>query len=220
MSSATSGRLRTRLEPAGFDLLLDALDPDRDRAGRHYSRLHQRLVKFFEWHCSHHPDEQADEVIDRLTRRLAEGNRIESLEAYAHGVARLLLREAHRAAAREEAARAQLRWAASQALRAAAARPRVDDGDRREQACFDHCLAALTPHSREIILGYYAGERRIKIEGRRDLAARLGADLNALRVRAHRIRARLEGCVSTCLGRGAAGDDGPAGGPSPGMEGA
>lgn len=201
MSSATSGRVRARLEPEGFDLLLDALDPDRDRAGRHYGQLHRRLVKFFEWHGSPHPDEQADEVIDRLTRRLAEGNRIESLEAYAHGVARLLLHEEHRAAAREQAARAQILWTATQAIRAAAARPRVDDGEQREQTCFDHCLAALTPHSREVILGYYAGERRIKIEGRRELAARLGVDLNALRVRAHRIRARLEECVSTCLGR-------------------
>jgi DNA-directed RNA polymerase specialized sigma24 family protein len=200
MSSA-AGRARPRLEPAGFDLLLAALDPDRERAGRHYRRIHQRLVKFFEWQCSLHPDEQADEAIDRLTKKIAAGDRIENLEAYAHGVARLLLREERRAAVREEAARAQLHWAAAQALRVAAAGPLVDEDAQREQACFDRCLAVLTAKSREVILSYYAGEGQTRIEGRRELAARLGGDLNALRVRAHRIRARLEECVSACLGR-------------------
>ena len=200
MSSAT-GRARPSLEPAGFDLLLAALDPDRERAGRHYRQIHQRLVKFFEWQCSPHPDEQADEAIDRLTKKIAAGDRIENLQAYAHGVARLLLREERKAGVREEVARAQLHWMGTQALRVAAAEPLFDEDAQREQACFDRCLAVLTAKSREVILSYYAGEGQTRIEGRRELAARLGGDLNALRVRAHRIRARLEECVSACLGR-------------------
>ena len=111
------------------------------------------------------------------------------IDAYARGVARLLLRESWKEAAREEQARAQM--------------PRVfeeDDAAERQQACLDHCLETLTPRNREIILGYYAGERRAKIELRRELAARLGTELNALHVRAHRIRALLEECVWKCIG--------------------
>jgi DNA-directed RNA polymerase specialized sigma24 family protein len=185
---AVSGHAHPTSSPA-FEQLLAALDPDRERAGAQYRDLHHRLVKFFEWQSSHHPDEQADKVIDRMMAKIAEGERIHNPPAYARGVARLLLRESWKEAAREEQARAQM--------------PRVfeeDDAAERQQACLDRCLETLTPRNREIILGYYAGERRARIERRRELAARLGTELNALHVRAHRIRALLEECVWECIG--------------------
>jgi len=46
-----------------------------------------------------------------------------------------------------------------------------------------------------LILRYYQGEQRAKIENRRALAERLGLTINALRIRASRIRSRLEACV-------------------------
>jgi DNA-directed RNA polymerase specialized sigma24 family protein len=182
---------------AAFEQMLAALDPDRERAGARYQDLHRQLVKFFEWQCSPNPEEQADEVIDRVVRRIDQGERIEKLPAYAHGVARLLLREGWRAGQRAERVRAHIRYVTGTATDEAWALLEAE----RQQACLDQCLAALSEENRRTILGYYAGERRGKIDGRRALAERLGTDLNALRVRAHRIRARLEACVGQCAGR-------------------
>ena len=186
------------LSSAAFEQLLAALDVDRERAGVRYRQLHFQLVKFFEWECSSQADQQADEVIDRVTKRIARGERIENLQAYAYGVAKLLLLEIRKRSEREKQSHAQLLWFAESRMEVASERAESDEG-LQQQECFDSCLETLTEKSRSIILGYYAGERKSKIEGRRQLAATLGTDLNALRVRAYRIRAQLEGCVSHCV---------------------
>jgi hypothetical protein len=48
-------------------------------------------------------------------------------------------------------------------------------------------------------MDYYQAERRAKIELRQQLAEKLDIPLNALRIRAHRIRATLEKCVTKCV---------------------
>jgi hypothetical protein len=50
------------------------------------------------------------------------------------------------------------------------------------------------------VLQYYQEEKRAKIEHRKRLAERLGIELNALRIRAYRIRAELYECIRLCLG--------------------
>lgn len=64
--------------------------------------------------------------------------------------------------------------------------------------CLERCLGKLQPEDRELILDYYRSEQRIKIERRSELATRLGLTMNALSIRACRIRGKLEICVSTC----------------------
>jgi DNA-directed RNA polymerase specialized sigma24 family protein len=79
-------------------------------------------------------------------------------------------------------------------------RPKVDDsGPEPRLECLDHCLAALSSDSRQLIMDYYQEERRAKIELRQQLAKKLSIPLNALRIRAHRIRASLEKCVTKCV---------------------
>jgi hypothetical protein len=53
--------------------------------------------------------------------------------------------------------------------------------------------------NREIILSYYQDERRAKIDRRKRLAEQLKISLDALRIRAHRIRKGLEKCIASCL---------------------
>ena len=181
-----------------FEQLLAALDPDPERAGVEYRDLHHRLVKFFEWQCSRWPDEQADRVIDRVLRKIAQGETIENLRAYARGVAKMLLREGWKQTAREDTARAQLLRVVRSAEADIVRHPADHEEARPEQHCMEKCLGSLTEKNRDIILSYYTDESG-RIEGRRELAARLGADLNALRVRAHRIRTQLEDCVWKCV---------------------
>jgi citrate lyase gamma subunit len=68
--------------------------------------------------------------------------------------------------------------------------------------CLEQCLNKLESLSHEIITRYYVGKERVKIEHRRALAEELGVTMNALSVRACRIRDKLEGCVRQCIGAG------------------
>src|SRR6266404_41869 len=69
----------------------------------------------------------------------------------------------------------------------------------REYECLERCMKVLTPGNRELMLEYYKEEKHAKIVHRRELATRLGVAVNALRIRAYRIRAGLQGCVENCL---------------------
>jgi DNA-directed RNA polymerase specialized sigma24 family protein len=59
----------------------------------------------------------------------------------------------------------------------------------------------LSPENFRLIVQYYQQNEQSRIEARRNLAAQLGIPPNALRIRAHRIRARLQGCVEDCVQR-------------------
>lgn len=65
--------------------------------------------------------------------------------------------------------------------------------------CLEKCAAKLEPASREIIISYYAGAERAKINNRRAMAEKLGVSPNALSIRACRIREKLEICIGKCL---------------------
>jgi len=59
----------------------------------------------------------------------------------------------------------------------------------------DICLDKLKPQQREIVVDYYRDVRRDRITRRRRLAERLGITMNALSIRAWRIRTTLENCL-------------------------
>jgi len=73
-----------------------------------------------------------------------------------------------------------------------------EEAERRYR-CLDLCASRLTPENRELVFQYYQEEKRAKIEHRKHLADRLGIAVNALRIRAHRIRKSLQDCVRECL---------------------
>jgi DNA-directed RNA polymerase specialized sigma24 family protein len=176
--------------------LLAGLDDDRDRAGEVYEALRRTLVKFFDWRGATHPEECADETLDRLARRLDEGAAITDPALYARGIARLVLLERWRRP--EERA---LRTDASQ-LALLPAPATVDPLDvEPRSACFGRCLDELPEDARRLILAYYAGSGRLKIEARKRMAEALRLTENALRSRAQRIRDRLERCTARCLER-------------------
>jgi DNA-directed RNA polymerase specialized sigma24 family protein len=64
--------------------------------------------------------------------------------------------------------------------------------------CLERCLDKLKPDQRQLAIDYYRDVRREKIERRRTIAERLGISMNALGIRACRIRATLEVCVGAC----------------------
>jgi DNA-directed RNA polymerase specialized sigma24 family protein len=173
---------------AGF---LSCLDPDADRAGEKYESLRLTLMKFFDWRGAHFPEECADETINRVIRKIDEGQTIRDIPTYCHGVARLVLLERLKG---PESRRTDFEELPPAAL--VAHEPEEED---EKQDCFEQCLKQLPLESRRLILQYYDDERRGKINLRLAMAERLGIPLNALRSRAQRIRNRLEECVNGCL---------------------
>jgi DNA-directed RNA polymerase specialized sigma24 family protein len=77
----------------------------------------------------------------------------------------------------------------------------VPDSDdfEEEYICLDRCMDRLPPDNRDLVMKYYDNEKNAKIAHRRLLAEQLGIGLNALRLRAHRIRLFLHECINCCL---------------------
>ena len=190
----TSARTKTKwvLTQEAFEKLLNSFSRDRDDAAAQYEVTRRKLVRFFEWRAIEAADEHADETINRVARRIEEGQNIDNLRSYFYGVARMVFMEAlrdreHAPIALEEVLH-DLRVEIT----------KESDPDPRI-VCFDRCLASLPPQNRDLIVNYYQEERRAKIELRQELADKLQIPMNALRIRAHRIRVNLEKCITTCL---------------------
>lgn len=180
------------LSAPAFQRLLARLDPDPASAGERYEDLRRTLVRFFEWRGAPFPDDHADETFDRVARRLDEGLEIGNLGGYCYSVARLIFLETLKS---PDSRRTDLDLAPA----LAAPSDRLASDREARFTCLDQCLGALPAESREIILTYYRDEKRARIDGRRDLAARLGIKIEALANRAQRLRDKLERCVKACI---------------------
>jgi hypothetical protein len=68
--------------------------------------------------------------------------------------------------------------------------------------CLDRCLSRLEEEQKALLLDYYKDEKGEKIARRRQMAARLGVSINALSIRACRLREKLQACVQKCSSDG------------------
>jgi DNA-directed RNA polymerase specialized sigma24 family protein len=192
-----SGRERV---PSGeaFQHLLSSLDSDPLRAGEKYEGLRRRLINFFLSRRGQHAEESADETLDRLGRRLAEGERIHELGRFAYGVARRVHSEDLRRLRRRRRALQALAGSAPEAGSAFESDVGVE--------CIRQCIEELDVEDRRFIVEYYDGSGRDLQQGRKELADRLGITPSALRLRSYRLRRLLEESVRKCLqGRDEAG---------------
>lgn len=183
------------LTQAAFDGFLDVLDRDRDKAGERYEYIRLKLLKYFQWCGSDVPDIDADETINRVTRRIYEGQDIYNVTGYIYGVAKLVhaesLKQRNRRRPLDEESATQLTSVGIE----------VEPHVANYKECLGRCLACLSEKDREIITEYYRYKKTKKIDCRKQLAARLGISLNTLRVKMHRQRMNLEVCVEKCLAR-------------------
>jgi DNA-directed RNA polymerase specialized sigma24 family protein len=187
-----TARQKWTLTQEAFDRLLVALGRDRDSAAQKYLEIRSNLVRFFEWRGCSFPEDHADETINRIAKRVAEGEEILNYSGYAVGVARLLLLEINKGRQREQLALAEIGQASE-------VYEEADDGERR-LVCLRSCLQTLTTDNRDLILEYYQGEKGEKIQNRKKLMDRLGIPVNTLRMRALRLREKLQSCVEECAG--------------------
>jgi RNA polymerase sigma factor (sigma-70 family) len=193
MSQPPATHAKWELTGEALAKLLASFAPDPERAAAQYESVRMALVKFFDWQGAMFPEDLADETINRVARKLDEGQDLRDAATYCHGVARLVLLESRK---RADNRRAELDEATTIAAQPELANS-VESDDRRN--CFDLCLQELPIESRQLVLRYYQDDKREKIDRRQALAAQLGIPLNALRSRVQRIRDRLEQCITKCL---------------------
>lgn len=186
------------LGPEAFEKLLVTLDADRDRAAEKYESIRRRLVQVFQWRGCSESEVLADQTIDRVSRKLEEGEQIRAADpaVYFYGVARNVLKEFWTEQRKEQALE---RSAAPVRGFPGAARDLGDQEVDERLECLDQCLAGLTRDNRELITVYYRSEKSGKIADRMKLARSLALSPGALRIKAHRIRRQLEECVGLAL---------------------
>ncbi|HET6977899.1 MAG TPA: hypothetical protein VFI24_16340 [Pyrinomonadaceae bacterium] len=189
-------RQKWTLTQDAFDKLLIAFGGDRDSAAEKYLEIRTNLVRFFEWRGCSFPEDHADETINRIAKRVAEGEEILNYSGYAMGVARLLVLEINKGRQREQLALAEVGTQSE-------VYEEPDDGEARLaclRTCLQTCLQTLSTDNRELILQYYQGEKGEKIQNRKRLMDRLGIPVNTLRMRALRLREKLQSCMEECVG--------------------
>ena len=130
----------------------------------------------------------ADETIDRVASKVEwlSLNYVGNPALYFYGVVQNILKEYLRKKPRPSPQPPVKEFANS-------------EEDERELVCLDNCMEHVSIQNSSLVMKYYEGEKQAKITNRRRLAEELGITLDALRIRAHRIRRELRKCVVHCL---------------------
>jgi len=185
--TSRTGNLRESLDPDALARLLHVLGPNPERAGEEYERIRRSLIKLFGLQGEAFPEDLADETINRVALKLREGVSIAAADParYFFGVARFVLLEERR----RERHRKDLAGSL-------AALPPPDAVDEGVLLALQECLDKTPPLERRLLLRYYQGDGASRIENRKALADELHVPMNALRIRVHRLRERLERCVT------------------------
>jgi len=178
-----------------FDELLDRLRPAGESAGQEYESIRVRLIRYFQWQRFTNAEALADETMNRVTRALGNGKAswTKNSVSFFYGFARNIAREEWgkiRAVSPERIAeRDRHLWRSAAPLEA-------EEPQDKYYSRLEQCVRELPEFERNLIIRYYFGEKSGKIQKRRQLASELGISVEALRIRAHRIRAKLEASMA------------------------
>jgi RNA polymerase sigma factor (sigma-70 family) len=190
------------LTQEAFDRMLARLGPDRERAGVKYELLRANLIGFFKRQGVDTAAELADETINRVARKMVEGEIIPdpALPGYIHAVARNIWREHLRRPDKATSDLETLPHSLHPAIDPAEDETQIDDrlAAERRLECLDTCMGRLNLEDRELLASYYLIEDS-QIENRRILAERLGMTLPHLRMRMYRLKERIRKCIHVCV---------------------
>jgi DNA-directed RNA polymerase specialized sigma24 family protein len=181
---------------SGDDLqrLLARLDSDASKAGISYLTLRHRAAKLFSWNGCYPAEDLAAEALERVARRL-QTEQVHDIVAFTLKVVQLMCFEFYRHAKRERSIEDL-----EPILPNTSTEPERDIIERIDQDMWlkylRACLLTLAEEDRDLILQFYGAEEIKNKDHRRMLAEERGLQLGTLRVRANRIRERLEVCIT------------------------
>src|SRR5215813_2809748 len=177
-----------------FDALLKWLDEDRECAADKYETIRSGLIKIFTCRGCLEAEDLADETMNRVASKVPEiandyqGDPIPYFIRVSKNVQMEYARKSRRVIELDEASETP-----DQTI------TEVDAEDDAQYNCLETCLASLSADDRQLVIDYYQREKRAKIQHRKLLAEQLGIAVNALRIRAYRIRHDLRACVQKCV---------------------
>jgi DNA-directed RNA polymerase specialized sigma24 family protein len=152
--------------------------------GEKYEKVRRNLVRRFRaWNCLE-PEELTDETFNRAAKKIPENyGADDDPEYFLLRIAYFVRLESYRIKPPQKPI------------------PHFETTEEDELAyeCLEQCMEKLTPRNRSMILDYYRGEKKSKIEFRKEISERFGIGMNALRIRVYRIRATLQKCVLKCV---------------------
>lgn len=177
------------IDEIAFEKLLLWLDPNRNKAGIIYKDIHTRLEKFFECRRCYHAEVCADETLDRVGKKLNNGEQIEADDKYRYclGVARNVQKEC---------------WKIKPPVRideklepVPIDDPGQEESYKQKIKCQRECFENLSHDDQVLIILYLEGKKR----EREKLAKLYRITLETLRLRVFRIRQELRECQKKCL---------------------
>ncbi len=185
---------KTPLTPENFEKLLLFLDSDCERAGEVYRFLWSKAREYFSARACTRAEELADEVTNRLAKKIAEGEEVLDALRYCYGLARWVWMEFLRSGDSKPVSFEELPI------------PRVEPIDpvvKKEQSgCYLHCMDQLSDKERKMIVEYFDGQGLTLHKARENQARRMGISVVALRIRITRIKKKLDSCYSDCKKKG------------------
>jgi DNA-directed RNA polymerase specialized sigma24 family protein len=181
-----------------FDILLSWLNEDEETAEKRYEAIRRSLIFYFSKRGGRYPEDLADETISRVAAKAP--SLINSYkgvpELYFFGVARIVLKEYQRTSFKDSSLDEAMAFGRE---------PKSQSSDpiRLEYmlSCLENCVQQLDDQERELFLQYFSGTNDQDGKFRIKLAAHLGINYPALRVRIHRIRLILKDCIQSCVSK-------------------
>src|SRR5215475_10281818 len=164
---------------------LSWLDPDGEESGRKYREIHRCLTGIFIRRGYVNAEEMADQAIDRVIHRIARDDSFECADRIPYCV--------------KDAYNLHIERQRKKPLVLESPAVDANPDAEKEDLCLEHCLSQFQPDQRNLILAYYRDDKRAKIDCRKNLAEELGMTIEDLRLKIHRIKAKLRPCVKDCL---------------------
>lgn len=172
-----------------FETLLSWLAPDREIAGQKYEAIRTRLIKIFYARGCCQAEEMADKTIEIVTSKVH--SLCQSYEGdpalYFYAVAKKVFLDFSRQPKVAELPDTLIEKATE------------SEKIEADYECLEKCLQHLTLDQHEFIINYYQNDKQAKLEQRKKMEQDLIISNQLLRIRAFRIRKRLQKCVLRCL---------------------
>jgi DNA-directed RNA polymerase specialized sigma24 family protein len=187
-----------------FRKFLGWLDEGMESEGQRYAEVRRRLELYFDRKNCVTPAELADETLNRVARKLEENGEVTDVAPleYCYITAKYVFLETLRsdkpAPFYRPLANSNSGIVSSQSGTVLEADPATEQREKIAD-CLESCMKTLQSEDRDLIVDYYSGQQLGRIERRAALAARLGLTANALNIRAHDVRQKLEGRIQMCL---------------------
>lgn len=172
--------------PEEFEKLLAWLHSDPEEAGRIFNHINDRLIKLFASRGCVDAEALADEVTNRVAVRIDKVRETydDPIRCFI-GFVEHVYREYHRERQKMESL--------------IEPKPRPSEELEREDRCLEKCLESLAQPQRRLFVNYFQGEKRARINRRKELAIEFVLTQNALRIRAFHLRKELHQCITLCL---------------------